>query len=308
MGRRLYHICFTSHNEVLCRSYKDYCMMFNCIAQAVFKTGSSLLAHAIMSTHVHMIAVCADPSNLVMRIRTSYTQMFNHRYKRKGALGDKAFFCSKLEGRRHIAAAISYVIRNPYHHEVCANLYSYPFSSVNQYFKNKIQSFSPVTEAVFRRKKSDIIRIKNHLPDDVDVLRSTGMISYDDVVDSVLVEGYFGSYRAFLFGLNRNDYERWMREQEEDDDGLPPVTLATVEAFLPDREVQLILKQNQHWVNEKRVSDIELCDIIDHQCVPRYGKVSYVQLSHSEVDDVRQSLADALRVSQGQLERCLPYS
>ena len=308
MGRGLYHICFTSHNEVLCRSYKDYCMMFNCIAQAVFKTGSSLLAHAIMSTHVHMIAVCADPSNLVMRIRTSYTQMFNHRYKRKGALGDKAFFCSKLEGRRHIAAAISYVIRNPYHHEVCANLYSYPFSSVNQYFKNKIQSFSPVTEAVFRRKKSDIIRIKNHLPDDVDVLRSTGMISYDDVVDSVLVEGYFGSYRAFLFGLNRNDYERWMREQEEDDDGLPPVTLGTVEAFLPDREVQLILKQNQHWVNEKRVSDIELCDIIDHQCVPRYGKVSYVQLSHSEVDDVRQSLADALRVSQGQLERCLPYS
>ena len=80
MGRRLYHICFTSHNEVLCRSYKDYCMMFNCIAQAVFKTGSSLLAHAIMSTHVHMIAVCADPSNLGMRIRTSYTQMFNHRY------------------------------------------------------------------------------------------------------------------------------------------------------------------------------------------------------------------------------------
>ena len=202
MGRRLYHICFTSHNEVLCRSYKDYCMMFNCIAQAVFKTGSSLLAHAIMSTHVHMIAVCADPSNLVMRIRTSYTQMFNHRYKRKGTLGDKAFFCSKLEGRRHIAAAISYVIRNPYHH--------------------------------VRRKKSDIIRIKNHLPDDVDVLRSTGMISYDDVVDSVLVEGYFGSYRAFLFGLNRNDYERWMREQEEDDDGLPPVTLGTVEAFLPD--------------------------------------------------------------------------
>ena len=67
------------------------------------------------------------------------------------------------------------------------------------------------------------------------------------------------------------------------------------------------MKQNQHWVNEKRVSDIELCDIIDHQCVPRYGKVSYVQLSHSEVDDVRQSLADALRVSQGQLERCLPY-
>ena len=138
--RITYHICFTSHNEVLCRSYKDYCMMFNCIAQAVFKTGSSLLAHAIMSTHVHMIAVCADPSNLVMRIRTSYTQMFNHRYKRKGTLGDKAFFCSKLEGRRHIAAAISYVIRNPYHHEVCANLYSYPFSSVNQYFKNKIQS------------------------------------------------------------------------------------------------------------------------------------------------------------------------
>lgn len=281
-------------------------MLFNSIAQAVFKTGSSLLADALMSTHAHLIVVCESPSKLVMRVRSSYTQMFNHRYLRTGPLGEESFYSVELKGRRHIAAAVSYVVRNSCHHEVCANVYSYPFTSVGQYFRNNIGNFAPAADVIRGKRRSDIIRTKNRLPDGVEVMRSTGMISYDDVIDNVLVEGYFGSYRSFMYGLNRNDYDRWMHEHEADDNGLAPVTLGTVEPFLSEEKVRSILQQNLYWVKEKSLSDIELCDIIDHHYVPMYGKLSYTQFTNSEAEVVRSRLARDFHVARKQLERCLP--
>lgn len=309
MSRRLYHICYTSHREVLCRSYKDYCMMFNCIAQAVFNTRSNLLADSVMSTHVHIICECDNPSDLVKRIRSSYTQMFNHRYCRKGALGEESFFSYRLEGRHHITTAISYVVRNPLHHEVCANPYAYPFSSVGQYFKNSMEKFAPNDADTDGkgRSKSDIIRRKNVLPKDVGFWGQSGMISMDDVVDNVMVEGYFGSYRAFSYGLSRNDYDKWVKEQYEDEVTVNPVTIRTIEPFLSETQVASILKQNYHWLKEKRMTDIELCDVIDRTYIPRLGKSGYAQLTAGEGDLIRKQLLQVFqsRISTKQLYRCL---
>lgn len=309
MSRRLYHICYTSHNEVFCRGYKDYCMMFNCIAQAMFKTHSNLLAYSVMSTHVHIICECDSPSDLVKRIRSSYTQMFNHRYYRKGALGEGSFFCDVLEGRHHVTSAISYVVRNPLHHEVCSNPYAYPFTSVGQYFTNSIDRFYPDAwnPEGKGRYRSDIVRKKNVLPGDVGFWEQSGMIKMEDVVDNVMVEGYFGSYRAFMYGLSRNDYGKWSEEQYEDNVESTPVTLRTIEPFLSETEVASILKQNFHWLKEKRMTDIELCDIIDKTCLSRFGKSGYAQLTVREAESVRRRLLHEFksRVSSKQLERCL---
>ena len=46
MKGKIYHLCYTSHGEVLCRKYLDYCMLFNCIAQATIGTDAQLLAYA----------------------------------------------------------------------------------------------------------------------------------------------------------------------------------------------------------------------------------------------------------------------
>lgn len=309
MKRRLYHICYTSHLEVFCRSYKDYCMMFNCIAQAMLKTQSNLLAYSIMSTHVHIICECFSPSDLVKRIRSSYVQMFNYRYCRRGSLGEESFFCDSLEGRRHVTTAISYVVRNPLHHEICANPYAYPFSSIGQYFKNTLDSFSTGGgDAVGKvRSRSDIIREKNILPGDVSVSSDSGMIRMDDVVDNVMVEGYFGSYRSFMYGLSRNDYGKWEEEQRDDNVAMEPVTIRTIEPFLSDDEVASILKQNHHWLKEKRFTDIELCDAIDKTYIPRVGKSGYAQLTTKEVEVIRKQLLQIFqfRISFKQLDRCL---
>lgn len=92
MKGKIYHLCYTSHGEVLCRKFLDYCMLFNCIAQATICTDAQLLAYAIMSSHVHLIVITGYPAAYIQRIRSSYTQMFNIRYHRKGALGEPSFF------------------------------------------------------------------------------------------------------------------------------------------------------------------------------------------------------------------------
>ena len=53
--RKIYHICLSSHDEVLFRCERDYVIGFNCLAEAAFYTGSKLLADGFMSTHWHTI-------------------------------------------------------------------------------------------------------------------------------------------------------------------------------------------------------------------------------------------------------------
>lgn len=90
-------------------------------AQAAINTDSLLIAFVIMSSHVHIAVITSNPGILVQRIRSSYTQQFNDRYFRKGRMGDKYYFKLAMEGRLHITAAFSYIMRNPVHHRVCAN-------------------------------------------------------------------------------------------------------------------------------------------------------------------------------------------
>lgn len=116
MRGRNQHLCFTSHKEVLCRDYSDYATLFNCIAQGIINTNSKFLSYSIMSNYVHLGAITDKSSGLIQRIRSSYTQMFNHKYGRKGQLGDPSYFQLNLEGRLHIAACLSYISRNAWHH------------------------------------------------------------------------------------------------------------------------------------------------------------------------------------------------
>ena len=308
MKGKIYHLCYTSHGEVLCRKFLDYCMLFNCIAQATIWTDAQLLAYSIMSNHVHLIVITEHPAAYVQRIRSSYTQMFNRRYHRKGTLGDSSFFCLELNGRHHIAAVLSYVLRNPSSHEVCVNPYDYPFSSIGLYFKSLI--VSPGQQKRWREVKgkkgmrSRLISVTNSLPEWVDI-DSDGQINPAQIVCSDLVEGYFGSYNAFNFGLNRRDSEQWNNQQMNDEQPSDPVTLASIEPYLSAEEVSRILRQNPGWIKEKRVKDIDVCGIIDNEFVSRYHKNSYACLSTPEKLEIARKLFKNRNVTARQVERCL---
>lgn len=232
MRGRLYHLCFTSHQEVLCRRHSDYVRLFNSMAQAAINTGSMLVTYNIMSNHLHLALITSDTGRFMQRLRSSYTQMFNDRYRRTGMLGDPHYFVLELKGRHHVTAALSYILRNPSHHRLCANLFAYPYSPVLLYFNNHMSHIFNPDNDISDARSLRTIRRKNHIPGNVrfDV---SGMLDMAAVTNTEILEGYFGSYKAFQYGLVRTDYDRWEEEQANDRLGAAPVTLASMEPHLP---------------------------------------------------------------------------
>ena len=64
-----YHICLSSHQEVLFRSEADLIIGFNYLAVTALETDSALLADGFLSTHHHEVARTDDPRNLTLQGR-----------------------------------------------------------------------------------------------------------------------------------------------------------------------------------------------------------------------------------------------
>lgn len=308
MKGRLYHICYTSHQEVICRKHADYVRLFNCIAQAIINTGSILVTYSIMSNHIHLAVVTDDAGRLVQRIRSSYAQMFNDVYRRTGMLGDQGYYKLHLVGRLHVAAALSYILRNPVHHRVCANPYAYQYSPILLYFNYAGTSLQDAGMQVSYARSRKAVRRNNHIPYNISFDRF-GMMDVASVTDTEVLEGYFGSYRAFQYGLSRGDYDRWTEEQVGDREGVPPVTISSIEPYLSQREIGNVTAQSMSWFRDAGLSDMELCMLIDGQYLSDFNRQTYTELTDSEkIRIARCILKEYARVSIRQLGRCLCIS
>lgn len=71
--KKIYHLCLSSHREVLFRDEEDFTIGFNYLAEAAFYTESRLLADGFMSTHWHNIVRTEVPDELTARFR--YAQL-----------------------------------------------------------------------------------------------------------------------------------------------------------------------------------------------------------------------------------------
>ena len=284
MRGRNQHLCFTSHKEVLCRDYSDYATLFNCIAQGIINTNSKLLSYSIMSNHVHLGAITDKSSGLIQRIRSSYTQMFNHKYGRKGQLGDQSYFQLNLEGRLHIAACLS----------------------ANLYFK-KSTSILPCTELTQdAARRARLVRENNVIPKSLS-FDQFGQISPADIVETDIVEGYFGSYRAFDFNLHRVNYDKWKEEQLSENPDVPHIDLQTVEPLMSPDQIAAVLKKSPGWVSDVPVSDLELCRIIDNELIRQFHVSSYAHLTRGQKLEICDILRDDLHylLPDKQIARCL---
>ena len=111
---KTYHLCFTSHKEVMYRNEEDMKRAFNCLCSALYRTGSRCLAENDLPNHHHGCYETECPGDLVQIRRQSYTRYFNEKYDRKGPLGDKGYFAAEIQGLRHKLTAISYTLGEPY--------------------------------------------------------------------------------------------------------------------------------------------------------------------------------------------------
>jgi len=202
-----YHICFTSHSEVMFRERADYIFGIFSLVLAALQTKSMILAFALMSDHVHIVLNSSAYSNFVSIFRNSYTRHFNKKYRRVGRLGETGYYCIKLIGTQHIVAAISYVLRNPVHHGVVKSPYEYEFSSsscyFNKFFARKIV-YEPCKISINALDKSGLLSKKSFAKIKMNCrLNQEGKIYYLDFLDVPFVENQYISGRRFCYYMTR---------------------------------------------------------------------------------------------------------
>ncbi len=59
--KKIYHLCLSSHDEVLFRSESDLIRGFNALALASLTTDSALLADGLLTTHLHFLTQTPAP-------------------------------------------------------------------------------------------------------------------------------------------------------------------------------------------------------------------------------------------------------
>nr|MCR4570366.1 hypothetical protein [Bacteroidales bacterium] len=96
-----YHICFTSHDEVMFRDEEDHGMFINLMALRGFALDTELIVDAEMSTHAHLNVFTNDPMRYSSQLRMCYTKYVNKKYSRKGRFGEKYTFVLKVDGFNH---------------------------------------------------------------------------------------------------------------------------------------------------------------------------------------------------------------
>ena len=264
--RKTVHLCLSSHDEVMFRSEADLRMGFNCFALSVLSTESRALAEGFLTTHHHSLIQTDAPKEAMFRNRNAYSRYFNTKYKRKGRLGEKLYFLLEIEGLHHTLAALNYVNRQGLHHGLATTPFDYPHGSANAFFRKQLGKDTPVTllPAAFRNR---------FLPSNVSLperyrMNEAGLLLREDILDTAYVEELYISPRSFLFQMNRNgDEERDIEAQKKEND-TQPITLDLLETGVPDYEARMARIAEQGKVNYSRMTDIELCQLIDTQILP----------------------------------------
>lgn len=313
--RKTYHLCLSSHDEVIFRDQEDYIRGFNCFAEAVLETESRALADAEMSTHVHFGVQTDDFKEVCRSARYCYSRYFNNKYRRKGAVGNENFFWIELEGIKHIQTALSYIMRQGLHHGLSETPFGYKHSSCNSIFRRQLgKDYTPrlMPERSMYRFLSRNSAAKGNYR-----MSESGLLLREDVIDTAYVEELFITPRNFLFHMNRFSDERWRREQQAENPAEDPVTLENIEKGVPDNSIQDLLLNEKGRVDNSMFSDDEMCELIDKKYVPGYFKDSEYPSIYLLPDRSRAEIARDIEASirfaminrkSGAAVKCTTYS
>ena len=320
--RKTVHLCLSSHDEVLYRNEADLIMGFNCFAVAALTTESRALAEGRMSTHHHSMVQSDYPREHMYRNRNAYSRYFNTKYRRKGRLGEKHFFLLEIEGLYHTLAALNYVNRQGLHHGMGLTPFDYPYCSANSFFRKALgKRQDPALLSPSRRGR--------YLPSNVAVperfrMDKSGLLLPEDILDTAYVEELYISPRNFLYQMNRPSNDEKDIQAQRTENATEPVTLESLEAGVPDFDVRLVRTFEQGKVNYQRMTDIELCRLIDEKILPNLfrnpDEASIYALSLSKRAQLYERLWQRYRTSlyqkkdplfggktitEAQLSRCL---
>ena len=302
--KKIYHLCLSSPDEIMFRSSEDYWRAYNCLALAAHKTESQILADSIMSNHIHVAVISPDPEGMMGQYRYPYSRYFNNKYMRSGRVGERAPYITPIEGLHRILATISYILRNPLHHGICATPFAYPHNSANVYFQTELGKNRP--EELLPRKS-----ILSHLPSRSTFpehyqMNKNGVFTRKSVTEISQVELLYGTAKNFNFHMNRISNEQWIKEQQQDDANSDSqiITLDKIEPFSTDRQIQNMLIHEKGKSDYKKRTDLEICQEIDSIHIQKYKKESVYLLSETEKNEIGNILYRN-HASVSQIKRCL---
>ena len=312
MKKEIHHICITSHSEIMFRSEADMHYAFNCLAAACVRTDSKLLAFSLLTSHMHIAVITDSPDQLVHRFRYRYSCYFNAKYKRNGTLGERKWYDDVFNGPRHIVTGISYILRQGLHHGITSTAFGYEFSSVNAYFSEELRHNRPKALSSFYSHSNTIYASRPIM--DSWHFDQNGMLFMEDVIDVKYVQNLYVTPRNFLFQMNRLTDESWTEDQHQEPEFGAPVTLERIEPTVFN--IESMLKNEKGRTDFRRITDLELCEIIDRQFVPT-DKTIY-QLSQASRQRIARGVFQSFGntrntidnkvhtvVSEQQVRRCL---
>ena len=241
--KKTYHLCLSAGDEVMFRDLEDYHRGFNCFALALYKTGSTGLVESFMSTHSHQLVQTDDPDGFMYNFRLPYCMYFNHKYHRRGRLGEKMHFTMEVVGYHHMVAAASYTLRNPLHHGVVPIPYAYPHCSANAIFRKEMGKFNS-DKTLSARSVSRHIGRRAEFPSNYRMSES-GVFLRESVLDIPQVENLFVTPRAFNYYMTRKSGEEWEKEQAKDGNRTEPINLDSIERGIRIHELdKMIIYEN----------------------------------------------------------------
>ena len=308
--RKTYHLCYTSHKEVMYRNEEDMNRSFNGLCSALQKTGSRCLAECDIPNHHHGCYETECPGEFLQIKRQAYTHYFNEKYGRKGPLGDPGYFEMELDGLQHKLTAISYTVRQGVHHGITSTPFEWPFCSANAYFRKELgKLYGP--ELLLTPAQIKAVLPRRAMFDSRWKMGVDGVFLRESVIETAVVENLYASPKAFNYLVTRQSGEDWSREQEVDGNGLPPITLACFEEWVLQRATSREQTVSEMLRNEKNRSiprgknDLQLCELIDNQYVPHYQAHSVYGLSSRQKNDIACDLFRRRLAGEAQIRRCL---
>lgn len=301
--KKTYHLCLSAGDEVMFRDLEDYHRGFNCFACALYKTDSTGLVESFMSTHTHQLVQARCPGELMYTFRQSYTMYFNHKYHRKGHLGEKHQFATEISGYHHIIAAASYTLRNALHHGVAPIPYAYPHCSANAIFSKEMGKMhgEPLLPKSSYYKH---IGRRSEYPDSYKMTES-GVFTRESVLDIPQIEALYGTPRAFNFYMSRKTSEEWEAEQQKDANNSASINLEIIEKGVGVHGTAQMLAFESGKSDYRKISDIELCTELDALASTRFGRHSVYELSLKEKNEIAEYLYRTRHLSESQIRRCL---
>jgi hypothetical protein len=300
---KTWHVSFSAGEEVLCRDEDDFNYLFNCIAIAIAKNDASLLADSEMATHFHKCLRAENPLHVFHDVRYAYSRYFNRKYHRKGRLGEPRPFVIELDGLYHTLAALTYVIRNALHHGVCPTPFGYPYNSSRCIFAEEL-GFAREMGPLSGKNVCRLMPAHVKCPSGYRMTKS-GLIVRESVIDVADVEHLYGTPRSYLYHMNRLSGEEWSREQMNDSNGLPPVTLEVIEKGMHSRSEHELRNNEFGRADYKAWSYAQVCAMIQEEIQRRFSKDSVYKLTVKEANETANWLNVNYRLPKKMIARCL---